>query len=790
VTLPELSPGRIVAKYSIQGTLGRTSWAETYVAITEPSRLVALRALDKDVANDPSVVAEIERVRAALASIPEHLVLPVIDEGEDIEVGVRFVVTPLSDHPSLADLVEICALSASETVGMMQNLATAVDAAHTAGVPHLALKPTNLFVGPPPTHSVRIADFGADAQRRAKKDRRSLAWLAPEQLEGEAAAGPGADVFTAALVAFFAMTGKSYWSKLDADDDALAAEVKGPRARPSERAREVGGEVPPSLDDVLVRALAIAPADRYASVRAFTDALGEALAPSKPAAQPAPERHVKATQRLQRFHLPVPAEEPPPPSSVARPTIEVDQNQRITQPVPPPASGPASDRGGAQMDQYALVSAMEDKSGDKKTTKPPAKPLPRNATVKLRPAKLPESLEELARETLVDPLVADAKVSHKHPRFKLPEDAPQEDKPAEEPKAQDEDEPATQKAPPASGEKPTAPSRSQEILTPPAGQPLVLPVQPPAPEGPPAPAVSPTSKPAPPQKPATLPAPRPAAPQKPAALPAPRPAVPQKPATLPTPKPAAPPAPEPPVSAAPPAKAAPPPAEPDVPAPAPKAPDPGVAASEPRRAQQVSPREAATADVAERAAASTEMARRAETVRRPRLTRTELLFRGLSQWIREEWESGDSKRRIIVVSWAVLIACALVGITLGVIGALRGRRSVSGPAGEMSGSSTAVEGAIVSAPSTAAETAATGTAQSSQDAPLAADESELEVVCTPDCDRVAISGKPMTTYPRPVRLAPGPYFIGVSWPGSGGQYRNVTLRGGEKETVTFTLGKK
>jgi hypothetical protein len=71
---------------------------------------------------------------------------------------------------------------------------------------------------------------------------------------------------------------------------------------------------------------------------------------------------------------------------------------------------------------------------------------------------------------------------------------------------------------------------------------------------------------------------------------------------------------------------------------------------------------------------------------------------------------------------------------------------------------------------------------------LGDNESELEVVCTPACDKVIIDGKVNGQYPAPLRLTPGRHGVGVGRPGYGGQFKLVFLKPAERQTVSFTLG--
>lgn len=343
----DVTPGSTVGTYDVQGSLGTTAWSQTFVATTSGSdKLFALKVLDKD---DDAAWSSLEETKKKLESVPNHLVLGIAELGVDEEIGVRFVAAPLSEHPSLADLVDIYALAPAEAVVLVKNLAIAIAAVHGAGLAHLALKPSNVFVGPPPTYAVRVVDFGADALRRAKKSRGALMWLAPEQLDSDEPAGARADVFTVALLAFFAMTGKTYWSAPATDEEKLVADINGPRVKPSLRARAVGTTLPTRLDDVMLKALG--PAEqRYDSPRAFAEALEQMLAEPPPKVddeQRSSERHVKATLKLEKFRMPTLENTAPSGMQEAAPVAERTQKLPAARfplhdrpPLPPPAPPP------------------------------------------------------------------------------------------------------------------------------------------------------------------------------------------------------------------------------------------------------------------------------------------------------------------------------------------------------------------------------------------------------------------------------------------------------------------
>src|SRR5262249_39654768 len=160
--------------------------------------------------------------------------------------------------------VELCPMSLSEVVLLLAGLGRALERARAYGLTHGALKPTNVFVGPAPAYVVRVTDFGASLVRAAlanpDANARASRWLAPEQADGGGAAGAHTDVFSAALVAFFAATGRSLWRAPAADLQAWKSELHGARASVSARAADHGVTLPIALDAVFARALAVHPA--------------------------------------------------------------------------------------------------------------------------------------------------------------------------------------------------------------------------------------------------------------------------------------------------------------------------------------------------------------------------------------------------------------------------------------------------------------------------------------------------------------------------------------------------
>lgn len=292
MSAPHLGPGHSVAgKYTIRALLGFTGEVATYHAVSNDGREVVLRLNDPAIGQRADVMAQLDRVRQQVAQLPPGGVAATIDAGYDVGTGAPFSVTEYVQLPSLSRLIETGPLSPEVVALLLRSLSSVLDAAHSLGLHHLALKPTNIFVGPAPHYQVRVTDFDASIIRRtspATHDVYSLSapWWAPEQLQPAAVLGPPADVFATALIAFFALSARSYWISCQTQPPDLPAwqlELMGQRLPVSQRARELGAVINPLFDGVFGRALSVNQPDRPQSSMEIANVLAAASGADDPA---------------------------------------------------------------------------------------------------------------------------------------------------------------------------------------------------------------------------------------------------------------------------------------------------------------------------------------------------------------------------------------------------------------------------------------------------------------------------------------------------------------------------
>lgn len=270
--------------------MGRSERVSAWEGVTATGRPVVIKLYDP--ALGEASLAALRAAAAVTRDLPRGYALEVLDVGVDASTGGAYVVTERSARPSLAHLVQLCPLSPEEVVALVRSLARALGGAHERGLPHLGLKPNNVFVGAPPACEVQLADFGATIARAitgGAVDLEVAPWLSPEQAFGGLPPGVGSDVFSTALVVFFALTGRSYWRSFAARSDLAvwAREIWAPRSPASERAGELGASLPVAWDVPFERALHVDPARRPRSIAELAESFARA-ARGEPALEPPP----------------------------------------------------------------------------------------------------------------------------------------------------------------------------------------------------------------------------------------------------------------------------------------------------------------------------------------------------------------------------------------------------------------------------------------------------------------------------------------------------------------------
>ena len=272
--------GQEIAGYRLDTEIGRGSAATVYRARDERlGRVAALKILAPELAGDETFRQWFVPELRAVTAIRNPHIVPVFEAGLAdgmLYLAMRYV--PGGDVRALA--VREGSMPVGRVAAIVWQTASALDAMHAAGLVHRDVKPENILVDVTPEGRdwVYLSDFAlrrepaqADGPAWARSPMSTLACVAPELIEGGPADGR-ADEYALAASAFDLLTG---WPPFFADDATALLQAHVSQPPPTLTSRRP--ELPAAVDDVMARALAKAPEQRYPSCREFAAALAGAL---------------------------------------------------------------------------------------------------------------------------------------------------------------------------------------------------------------------------------------------------------------------------------------------------------------------------------------------------------------------------------------------------------------------------------------------------------------------------------------------------------------------------------
>ena len=280
---PSSRCGTQFGNYEIGELLGEGGMGAVYEAHdTVKGRVVALKILASHLSNEDAFRERFRRESRTAARLQEPHVIPIHDWGE-ID-GALFIDMRLVRGEDLRTLLKRGPLDPSRAVAINGQIASALEAAHAEGLIHRDVKPENIIVTP--ADFAYLVDFGiaeADGDTRLTATGSaigSFAYMAPERFTGQPAT-PAADIYALACVLHETLTGTAPYPG-NSFQHVIAGHVSTPPPRPS----AVNSAVPCAFDEVIARAMAKEPDDRYGSAGAFGRAAQRALQPPRDVSDP------------------------------------------------------------------------------------------------------------------------------------------------------------------------------------------------------------------------------------------------------------------------------------------------------------------------------------------------------------------------------------------------------------------------------------------------------------------------------------------------------------------------
>jgi eukaryotic-like serine/threonine-protein kinase len=260
-------------RYRIERELGRGGMATVYLAEDlKHHREVAIKVLEADLATSLGPERFLKEIELTAGLQHPHIV-PLFDSGS--ADGALYYVMPYVEGESLrAKLDREKQLSMDEAMRIATEAADALDYAHRHGVVHRDIKPDNILLHD--GHAL-VADFGISIALEQAGAQRLTAtgvslgtpqYMSPEQLSGDRAVDARTDIFSLGAVTYEMLGGFSPHAAPTAAATAARVLVDTPT-----RLTMLRPSVPANVERAVMRALAKAPADRFASAADFAAAL-------------------------------------------------------------------------------------------------------------------------------------------------------------------------------------------------------------------------------------------------------------------------------------------------------------------------------------------------------------------------------------------------------------------------------------------------------------------------------------------------------------------------------------
>ncbi|TMC96753.1 MAG: serine/threonine protein kinase [Chloroflexi bacterium] len=250
--------------------------ATVYKAYEEPlTRHVAIKVLPEFFAEDRDYRVRFQVEAVAVAKLRHNNILTVFAYGE--EEGVPYIVCEFVDGGTLAERLD-GAMPIEDTIQVLTPVASALDYAHSQGVLHRDVKPSNIMLlsdGTPVLTDFGLAKvLGGDTITVTGQVLGTPEYMAPELVSGDGA-GPAADRYSLGVVAYQMLTGRVPFQG-NTPGATLMAQIHDPLPP----ARDLNPGLSVDVAVVLDRALSKAPAERYESAGDFVAALALAGLPA------------------------------------------------------------------------------------------------------------------------------------------------------------------------------------------------------------------------------------------------------------------------------------------------------------------------------------------------------------------------------------------------------------------------------------------------------------------------------------------------------------------------------
>ncbi len=267
-----------IGRYEIERELGQGGMAMVYLA-RDPyiKRKVAIKVLHRQDMSSQTIKAGFLREAESVATLEHPFIVPIYDFGE--EDGANFIVMRLMLGGTLTNKItkrQAQTFLPVEIINILQRVGSALDSAHLQGIVHRDLKPDNILYDR--YKGAFLGDFGiAHLMTDDESDSGvgmvlgTPAYMSPEQFDGEAVDGRS-DLYALGVIAFELLTGRQPY-----EGSTLMELMTKHITEPIPRILDFNSHLSPACQQVIQKAMAKNPNDRYDTAGEMVAALASAL---------------------------------------------------------------------------------------------------------------------------------------------------------------------------------------------------------------------------------------------------------------------------------------------------------------------------------------------------------------------------------------------------------------------------------------------------------------------------------------------------------------------------------
>jgi serine/threonine-protein kinase len=261
-------------RYQLQDPIGRGGMATIYRGRDlRMDRVVAIKVLREVYSTDPKFVTRFQREAKAASSLQHPNIVQVYDYGQSD--GNYFIVMELIEGTDLRRYLRSRGvLAVDRAIIIAHDVALGLGAAHRRAIVHRDVKPQNILVGR--DGSIKLTDFGiASVYKDINAERLTttgmtlgtVQYYAPEQAQGEIVS-PAADVYALGIVMYEMLTGRTPFD----GDTPVAVAMQHIQDAPMPP-RQLNPNIPPALEEIILRCLEKVPEMRFADGSVLARAL-------------------------------------------------------------------------------------------------------------------------------------------------------------------------------------------------------------------------------------------------------------------------------------------------------------------------------------------------------------------------------------------------------------------------------------------------------------------------------------------------------------------------------------